>query len=169
MARGGRASAKQIAIAERREMAWAMRKRGYSFRRIAQAVSQQTGVEYSKSQAQRDVDAVMDELQERTVVEAAKGRAADLSRLDDLLTAWYGPATDWSRPDREAAAIVLRVLEARARLLGLGKQEISLVAVGPVPVSLDLSSTPTDELGQMLKNLELALNLSGSGSEAGVT
>lgn len=163
MATRGRASAKKIEIVERREMAWALRKRGYSFRRIAQALAAQLEVPYSKSQAQRDVDAVMEELQERTVIEASRGRAADLARLDDLLTAWYGPATNWDRPDREAANIVLRVIDARAKLLGLSKQEISLTAAAPLPVALGLADASSEELKQILQNLELALNLSGVG------
>ena len=92
----------RVNAAERRDKAWALRKRGYSFRDIADTLKNDptAGPNYSKSQAQRDVQKVLDDLQTRTINSAAEERALDLARLDDLLMAWFAPAVGLS--DAEA-------------------------------------------------------------------
>ncbi len=75
----GAASAQRVAAAERREKAWELRKRGFSFRAIAEELERDAAVggTYSKSQAERDVKRVLDDLQKRTVESAAEARLID--------------------------------------------------------------------------------------------
>lgn len=102
MSRAGSASSKRITAAERREKAWALRKRGLTFRAIAEQLAPEFGGTYSKSQAERDIKKALDELNERTLETAAEARAIDLARLDDLLFAWF--ATALREKERPTAA-----------------------------------------------------------------
>jgi hypothetical protein len=172
MATRGAASSRRAIAAERREAAWQLRKQGHAFRSIAERLAPEYGGNYSKSQAQRDVQAVLDELNERTVLDAAGARALDLARLDDLLVAWFTPS---ARPpiagedggeafeplDRHAADVVLKTLEQRAKLLGLHRQEVALSSSGPLIVATgdlgDLSQLSEEELDAIIRNLEAAL------------
>ena len=167
MATRGAASSRRAIAAERREAAWQLRKRGHSFRSIAERLAPEYGGNYSKSQAQRDVQAVLDELNERTVLDAAGARALDLARLDDLLVAWFphatitGEDTKFDPLDRHAADVVLKTLEQRAKLLGLHRQEVALSSSGPLIVATgdlgDLSQLSEEELDAIIRNLEAAL------------
>lgn len=89
--RGGVASSRRAQAAERREEAWRLRKRGYSFQQIADEL-RPTFSNYSKSTAERDIKRVLEEINARTLETAAEARALDLARLDDLLTAWFATA-----------------------------------------------------------------------------
>lgn len=167
MATRGAASSRRAIAAERREAAWQLRKQGHSFRSIAERLAPEYGGNYSKSQAQRDVQAVLDELNERTVLDAAGARALDLARLDDLLVAWFphatiaGEDTKFDPLDRHAADVVLKTLEQRAKLLGLHRQEVALSSSGPLIVATgdlgDLSQLSEEELDAIIRNLEAAL------------
>lgn len=173
MATRGAASSRRAIAAERREAAWQLRKQGHAFRSIAERLAPQYGGNYSKSQAQRDVQAVLDELNERTVLDAAGARALDLARLDDLLVAWFPHATEHGAKfdpddsskfdplDRHAADVVLKTLEQRAKLLGLHRQEVALSSNGPLLVATgdlgDLSQLSEEELDAIIRNLEAAL------------
>ena len=167
MATRGAASSRRAIAAERREAAWQLRKQGHAFRSIAERLAPEYGGNYSKSQAQRDVQAVLDELNERTVLDAAGARALDLARLDDLLVAWFphatitGEDTKFDPLDRHAADVVLKTLEQRAKLLGLHRQEVALSSSGPLIVASgdlgDLSQLSEEELDAIIRNLEAAL------------
>lgn len=167
MATRGAASSRRAIAAERREAAWQLRKQGHAFRSIAERLAPEYGGNYSKSQAQRDVQAVLDELNERTVLDAAGARALDLARLDDLLVAWFpqatitGEDTKFDPLDRHAADVVLKTLEQRAKLLGLHRQEVALSSSGPLIVATgdlgDLSQLSEEELDAIIRNLEAAL------------
>ncbi len=202
MATWGTASARRIAAAERREKAWALRKKGLSFRAIADELGQDptTGPRYSKSQAQRDVQAVLDDLVTRTVDSAAEARALDLARLDDLLAAWFesalrqGEAAGNARGveettaaeelretlslmdtleaaakqlgmSRQAADVVLKILEQRSKMLGLYRQDVALVTPAPLTLvvgAADLSGLGEAELDAIIRNLQAAL---GAGND----
>lgn len=161
MAGRGVASGQRLRAAERREMAWELRKNGYSFRKIAETLAGRFG-SYSKSQAERDVKFVLDELLGRTLEDAAAARAIDLERLDDLLTAWFRSATDRKGPDKDAAGVVAKVLEQRAKLLGLYRQEVALVTPAPLQVAADLSGLDEESLDAIIRNLSAA---SGAGAD----
>lgn len=225
MSSRGTASSKRIQAAERRERAWELRKRGFSFRKIAQELAPVFGESYSKSQTERDIKRVLDELNERTLETAAQARATDLARLDDLLAAWYVTALreherpidaepdesgdivaswfarvmatageeehdesagekkplldaiDWSKLapmdlldaffkqanlSKQAVEIVLRILEQRAKLLGLHRQEIALTTPSPLKVGADLSDLDEATLNAIIRNLTTALG-AGTG------
>lgn len=159
-----RTSGKRAIAAERREKAWELRKHGYSFRKIAETLAPRYSGNYSKSQAQRDVQSVLDDLNERTLNEASEARSLDLARLDDLLSAWFRLAK-WQDgqhgPDRQAADVVLKVLEQRAKLYGLYRQELALSTNGPLVMAVgdigDLSELSEQELDGIIRNLEAAL------------
>lgn len=200
MATWGTASSRRIAAAERREKAWELRRRGFSFRAIAEELGRDpaVGERYSKSQAQRDVQHVLDELLARTVDSAAEARALDLARLDDLLAAWFesalrrgeGTAGEHEEAEaaeelreilspldtieaaakllgmsRQAADVVLKVLEQRAKMMGLYRQEVALATPTPMAVvvgAADLSGLGEAELDAVIRNLQAAL---GAGND----
>lgn len=203
MATWGTASTRRIAAAERREKAWALRRRGLSFRAIAEELGRDpaVGERYSKSQAQRDVQFVLDELLARTVDNAAEARALDLARLDDLLAAWFesalrrgeGTTAEHEAAEaaeaaeelrdtlslmdtleaavkrqtlsRQAANVVLKALEQRAKMLGLYRQEVALATPMPMTVvvgAADLSGLGEAELDAVIRNLQAAL---GAGND----
>lgn len=198
----GVASSGRIAAAERREQAWELKKRGFSYRQIAERLDS------SKSTVERDVKRVLDELNARTLETAAEARALDLARLDELLVAWFetamrtrerafrqavdsaasdsaagdvddGAATvDGEEPlglldeldaalkeaavSKQAADIVFKVLEQRAKLLGLYRQEVALVTPAPLQVAADLSGLDEESLDAIIRNLSAA---SGAGAD----
>lgn len=191
----GVASSGRIAAAERREQAWELKKRGFSYRQIAERLDS------SKSTVERDVKRVLDELNARTLETAAEARALDLARLDELLVAWFETAMrtqerafrevmDSAAGDvedgadsavdelgvldaldaalkeaavsKQAADIVFKVLEQRAKLLGLYRQEVALVTPAPLQVAADLSGLDEESLDAIIRNLSAA---SGAGAD----
>lgn len=102
---GGRAIA-----AERRIQALELRKRGLGFREIAR----QLGV--SLGQAHGDVQKAMSALADMELKCAEDAHRLDLERIDGLIEGHYQQAVSG---DHRSAAIILRVLERRAKLLGL--------------------------------------------------
>ena len=191
----GVASSGRIVAAERREQAWELKKRGFSYRQIAERLDS------SKSTVERDVKRVLDELNARTLETAAEARALDLARLDELLVAWFETAmrtqerafrevVDSAAGDvehgadsavdelgvldaldaalkeaavsRQAADIVFKVLEQRAKLLGLYRQEVALVTPAPLQVAADLSGLDEESLDAIIRNLSAA---SGAGAD----
>lgn len=196
----GVASSGRIAAAERREQAWELKKRGFSYRQIAERLDS------SKSTVERDVKRVLDELNARTLETAAEARALDLARLDELLVAWFetamrtrerafrqavdsaasgsaagdvehgadsavdelgvldalDAALKEAAVSRQAADIVFKVLEQRAKLLGLYRQEVALVTPAPLQVAADLSGLDEESLDAIIRNLSAA---SGAGAD----
>ena len=205
MSSKGTASSRRIIAAERREQAWLLRRKGYSYRAIADELAPQFGDSYSKSQAERDIKHALNELNNRTLETAAEARALDLARLDDLLLAWFSDAirerqtaaraTNNSAADedtllteegdepgngveaaapmedlekalgeatlsKQAAEIVFKALEQRAKLLGLHRQELALTTPEPLQVSADLSGIDEEGLDAIIRNLTAALGAS---------
>ena len=197
MSSRGVASSGRIVAAERREQAWELKKRGFSYRQIAERLDS------SKSTIERDVKRVLDELNARTLETAAEARALDLARLDELLVAWFetamrtrerafrqgvdsavGDVDDGAAPvdgeeplglldqldaalkeaavSKQAADIVFKVLEQRAKLLGLYRQEVALVTPAPLQVAADLSGLDEESLDAIIRNLSAA---SGAGAD----
>jgi DNA-binding CsgD family transcriptional regulator len=212
----GVASSARILAAERREQAWELKKRGYSYRQIAEKLAT------SKSTAERDIKRVLDELNARTLETAAEARALDLARLDELLVAWFDTALrererptggeaaegeasddlvavwfakaarreeaagepqtaldaiDWSTLtpmdlleavfkqamlSKQATDIVFKVLEQRAKLLGLYRQEVALTTPAPLQVAADLSGLDEESLDAIIRNLSAAF---GAGAD----
>ncbi len=63
------------------------------------------------------------QIRNETLVQAHEAKALDLARANLLLKAWLPYASDPAKPNPVAAAIVLKVLERRARYLGLDDQQ----------------------------------------------
>lgn len=106
MATRGAASSRRAIAAERREAAWQLRKQGHSFRSIAERLAPEYGGNYSKSQAQRDVQHVLAEVTERTVQDAMRQRVVDVARVEDVIATWYPVAARvvFLPPEEEDAA-----------------------------------------------------------------
>lgn len=180
---GGKASSGRIKAAERRGEAWVLRKQGHSMRDIADRLGS------TKSTIDRDLKRVLDDLNSRTLDAAVEARELDLARLDDLLLAWFPTATRSGEgqaaedadeadvpPDfmerleaawreaamsKQAAEILLKVLEQRAKLLGLYRQEVALTTPAPLQVAADLSGLDEESLDAIIRNLAAAVGAGG--------
>jgi len=111
-----RTSQRLIQSKERRLKAFAMRKRGYTFEQIGDALN------ISRQAAHKLVDNYITEMEALTDEEAKKLIKIELSRLDDLMTVAYNSAmNDKETPGNRLKAIdrVLKVMERRSNMLGL--------------------------------------------------
>ncbi|MCB1809624.1 MAG: hypothetical protein KDJ99_32010 [Candidatus Competibacteraceae bacterium] len=102
--------ARRITAAERRAQALDLRLAGYSF----EAIGQQLGI--SKQAAYKHVSTALETLHTQTDNSAEQLRALELERLDALLKGCWTAAT---AGDSESTRVALKVLERRAKLLGL--------------------------------------------------
>ena len=102
--------ARRITAAERRAQALDLRLAGYSF----EAIGQQLGI--SKQAAYKHVSTALETLHTQTDNSAEQLRALELERLDALLKGCWTAA---SAGDPESTRVALKVLERRAKLLGL--------------------------------------------------
>lgn len=126
MAEGKRGQSKKIKATERRSLALELRIAGNSYREIAK----QTGV--SVSTVWDDINdallALADKEQEKTTLL----RQLDLERLDALLVANWTEAT---HGNTQASNVIVRILDRRAKLLGLDKpQQLDItqnISTGP--------------------------------------
>jgi len=165
-ARGGSASGKRVRAAERRERAWELRKRGLTYRAIAEQLAPEFG-SYSKSQAERDIKHTLDELNERTLETAAEARAIDLARLDDLLLAWFAtalreherPTATPARGEGEEGDIVSAWFAKAVKSAAEGSEPAEgSEAAGSTPLdNIDWSTlSPMDLLDAVLKRAQLS-------------
>jgi len=117
---------------ERRNTALDMRSRGYSYTDIAKAL----GV--SRSTAHKYVTTELDKIREETRASAEQVRGLELARLDRL----WRRAEDLLESDDDdgakAIGAALRIMERRARLLGLDAQ-VEQVA-GSVTLTVEVPS-----------------------------
>ena len=117
---------------ERRNTALDMRSRGYSYTDIAKAL----GV--SRSTAHKYVTTELDKIREETRASAEQVRGLELSRLDRL---WRRAEELLDSDDDDGAKAIgaaLRIMERRARLLGLDAQ-VEQVA-GSVTLTVEVPS-----------------------------
>lgn len=125
----GQGLSKRSELAERREQAWKLVKRGKTLQEIADELG------YSKSSAQRDVQHVLDEVRARTVADAMQQRVVDVARVEDVIASWYPAAArvTFELPDDdEAAGVTLRTVKAPAAdddEEGSGEEEPEVVIV----------------------------------------
>jgi hypothetical protein len=134
---GGKSSQQKIILAKRREIALELRLQHGSYRAIAEAMRSQRGKspelaaiispDYSDVQAMRDVAAILAEANAHNREQAEEVRRLELLRLDEMAQAIW-PQTVSANPDLFAVDRLLRIMERRARLLGLdapAKQDIT--------------------------------------------
>ncbi len=113
MAIGKKGAEQQITAAERRVKALALRKAGASYR----AIGEHLGVSYQT--AFDDIAYGLKGLAAELHTETAELRALEAARLDALQAACWPQAM---RGDDKALRTAVRILERRARLLGLDLQ-----------------------------------------------
>ena len=145
--RGNRKGA-AAAAAERRVKVLEMRKAGFTFRQIGGQL------DINEAQAYRDLARILSDILELARPDAVALRTLELERLDDLQkTLWrQAKAGNLGATDR-----LLRIMERRARLLGLDaptKEEHSGPGGGPIVIAnaMDLSRLSDQEL-QSLERL----------------
>lgn len=88
-------------------------KQGYTFRRISEALGCSIGT------AHNAIKSAFDQSLRLSVEEAEIIRQVELERLDDMFTPAYLKATEG---DLRATEICLKIMERRAKYLGLDKQ-----------------------------------------------
>ena len=114
----GRTSAARVKITERRTKVLALRTAGMSYRAIADRLRGKDGVaeKYNFATAYDDVKAMLDEANANHREQAEDIRALEMERLDAMHMALWADA---ARGNHGAIDRVLRVMERRAKLLGL--------------------------------------------------
>lgn len=115
---GGIATPEKIVIAERRHMALDLRRRGETYRQIAESLREVEGMppKYSHVQAQRDVTDELRKYNEANKESVGILKRLELERLDELWHTFWAPAIGG---DIAAAGYLLKLMERRARLEGL--------------------------------------------------
>jgi hypothetical protein len=144
---GGRAQ-QQAEAAERRNRAVALRKAGADFEQIAEQVG------FASRGAAHD--AVMQAIRELPRENAEEALAVELERCDALLVGLWPKAR---RGDEKAVHAALRVMERRARLLGLDDFEARMADVAERRVALEERQV---ELMQQVMDAVLASMLAGA-------
>jgi acyl carrier protein phosphodiesterase len=135
---------KSPARAERAARAFALRKSGMSYRDIALEL----GVAHSL--VYRDVQATIKQFLDEAREHHTQIMAIEAARLDDLQRVMWGQA---AMGDRRAVDTVLKIMERRAKLLGLDTP----VATKAVNVTLtpdELSQMSDDELQRLIRQFE---------------
>lgn len=110
MANGKRSQANKIDIAQRRIQSLELRKRGYSLRAIADAL------DVTAPTVQRDIEAMLKQLNDEAIKETALLREMELQRLDDM---WKSLHKQIDGGNFGAIDRALKIMERRAKLLGL--------------------------------------------------
>jgi hypothetical protein len=159
-----------LATAERRAFVLRARKAGATYAEIAAAAIEKFGVEqlprgYDKRYAYKDVKRELDALREEIGEDAQAVLTLELQRLDDLLKGVWNLAAR-KNPDYKAFDRVLRVMERRARLLGLDaaqEHRLSGADGGPIQVE-DVNETRR----RLLADLEDEVASAESGAAAGM-
>lgn len=97
-------------------------------------------------------------------------RDLELSRLDRLMAPYWGPAT--REGDKKAAELILKIMDRRARLMGLDAPQKSQVEVVTYDGNIDFDAE-IDRLKQQLSiggaHTVFPLQMEGGTSEAGAT
>ena len=137
--RGGKHAPKRLAAIEKMEQAWELRRLGLSFREVAQ----ETGM--SKSQAHRVIAELAADASQTLGARVAECVALDLDTLSRMQRAKQ-PAADAG--DDDAINTVLRILEARRKLLGVGSDR------GPaVAVQINSEAAPAVDLDEFMQSV----------------
>jgi predicted transcriptional regulator len=134
-------SQKSANRAERAARAFALRKAGLSYRDIAEELGVSHQLVY------RDVQASIKQFLDEAREHHAQIMAIEAARLDDLQRVMWEQA---AMGDRRAIETVLKIMERRAKLLGLDTP----VATKQVNVTLtpdELATMSDDELRRMLE------------------
>lgn len=161
----GQKKGQQVTIAsERRREAFDLRKRGATYDEIGRVlgITKQAAYELVK----RELDYIRANMQDD--VEAV--RAMELERLDRLFAGSYAQAAGG---DPKALASIMRVMERRARLLGLDapiRQDIELVAFNGSELDREvirLATLATDGAGSQPGRVDPSAGTPGPDTDLG--
>jgi len=125
------ASSRRSQAAERAKQAFAMRIAGATYAQIGERLQVTTGA------AHKMVRRVLDQTRQETAEAADELRRLEVERLDALTLLLWKQATGSKEPNHGAIDRLLRIMERRARLLGLDaptRQELTGKDGGPVEV-----------------------------------
>lgn len=150
MAQRGESRGSRERAAERRIKAFELRKAGTRYRAIGNALG------ISEAQAHRDVAKVLQSLV-LPEGEIKMARVLEEARLDAMLFALWGSANQGHLGTIDR---VLRIMERRARLLGLDAP----MKVSPTDVS-GKHAYPAEELAELLRGVEESRALREKGHE----
>lgn len=172
---GGVVSSKRLSKAERVAEALELRKSGLSFRQIeTEMEARHPGLHYGKSSIERDLKAELSRIQQESLETAAQVLALELLRLDDLQQAYWLYAiggemvtardetgrptkTKIVRPSVEKAELVLKIMERRAKLMGLDKVELRMGDPAGKPLTSGLEQLAEEKLDQVIANLSASV------------
>lgn len=110
MAAQNNTASRKVAALQRRQLCVELRRSGKSYDEIAH----QVGI--SKSQAHRHVESALAEAREAIDADAVELKAQELDRLNAMLSGLW---TEARRGNHGAVDRVLKIMERRAKLLGL--------------------------------------------------
>lgn len=172
---GGVVSSKRLTRAERVAEALELRKAGLSFRQIEQEMeARHPGLSYGKSSIERDIKNELGRIKQESLETAEQVLALELLRLDDLQQAYWLYATGGEivlardesgrptkvkqvRPSVEKAELVLKIMERRAKLMGLDKVELRVGDPAGKPLTNGLEQLAEEKLDQLIANLSASV------------
>lgn len=151
-----RASAKLIAQREKEQRALELRKAGLTYDEIAKSL------EMSKNGVWKAVNRVLEDVADEAKKEATGLRALEALRLDDLQKSLWARAR---KGDLAAMDRIIRVLERRAKLLGLDAPvKAALTDPEGAPVPLDARDSLFERLTRLAAGEAAA---GGAGTDQG--
>lgn len=160
---GGPAAPQKVNIKDRKIMAMDLRKKGYSYRRIAEEIRRlaiedpELGLspKYNEAAAYFDVMSELKKLNAKVAEAADETRRLELERLDAMWTAHYEAAVNGDVSHLHAA---IKIMAQRAALLGLNAP---VAPIAQVNVNVGVTS---DELAEA-RSKALALESEMLGSD----
>ena len=175
---GGETSATKLKLHERRSLALTLRKGGMSIRDIAAEIERRhPGTKASPATVHDDLTKTMADAAAEILAEGKQVLALELLRLDEMqLAHWLAavggavPVTQKDgttkemvvMPDIESAKLILKIMERRAKLLGLDKMNLQLADPDGNPLGQGaLGGTSNEELNALVKNLLAAVGATG--------
>ena len=132
MAKRQKQTAKILKLAERRKAEFELRKTGASY----QAIADHFGIDIST--AYQDVMGILRGIREETLETAADVREMEINRLDRLMMGhWKRAAGTGEIPaDEKATAIIMQIMNRRARLMGIDLQGDAPAPTTPVNITI---------------------------------
>jgi hypothetical protein len=115
----------QAELTARRAYVWDCHVRGLSYSETRESLILIGGRPVAESTIAADIKRVANLADASRVEQIERARSVELARLDAIWRAWYTMGTGDPRmmgiPDRDAAVILLRVIDMRRQLLGMDK------------------------------------------------
>lgn len=133
--------------AERVARAFDLRKRGKTYRQIGEMLG------YSHEQARQDIQSVLASIVAETKDSAQEVLALELARLDDIQVNVYLEAL---QGDEKAISAVLKIMERRAKLLGLDVSRSLNVTV----TADEISKMSDEELHDLITTVSKSTGIS---------